>query len=252
MEAGGSDHPGARRRGKIASTSCKACRTSKTKCDIDSCKAGTCSRCARLSILCEKPPPARRGRWGTSASRLGPALRELMATEPEVKLTTSDTSAASKRVSGGQGGAQTVTVHEAVQHLLAGAGPRRIADPATTAMEDGCWMLHSRLMQEEGGNLGQLLWVKTYFAVARRTKSWGKTRGKPVSLAELVAGSGHMCLQRVSSLTSVSRPRRCAPSPGWFHPSSPTCRSSHTRCTAYGQRTWPRLARGHVHDEHGQ
>jgi len=99
-----------------------------------------------------------------------------MATEPEVKLTTSDTSAASKRVSGGQGGAQTVTVHEAVQHLLAGAGPRRIADPATTAMEDGCWMLHSRLMQEEGGNLGQLLWVKTYFAVARRTKSWVLTR----------------------------------------------------------------------------
>lgn len=67
-------------RPKVARVTCKACRTSKSKCDLEL-GLETCSRCARLHICCERNAPSQRGRHHNSGvNRMGAKLKALRAT----------------------------------------------------------------------------------------------------------------------------------------------------------------------------
>jgi len=77
MQAPG-DSPCARKAG------CRGCRISKVKCDLFSCSARVCTRCARLGLACIENPPSQQGRrkMQDTTSRLSPAVRALLVRPP--------------------------------------------------------------------------------------------------------------------------------------------------------------------------
>lgn len=62
---------------KAARLSCRACRISKVKCDLETCTP--CTRCTRIGTQCIPNAPSMRGRHN-STTRLGPSMRALLHT----------------------------------------------------------------------------------------------------------------------------------------------------------------------------
>lgn len=119
----------------VGMPTCQGCRLSKVKCDLQAHgESGVCSRCTRLGLVCAANPPARRGRHGDSVKRMSTALLAM------------------RRVST--------------------TFPRRVADPATAHITGGCFELHRSAMLEADAHAAKMLFVKTYFAIARRTNNW--------------------------------------------------------------------------------
>jgi len=152
---------------KHASKSCKGCRLSKVRCDLETRgEHQNCSRCERLNLVCIPNEPSRRGRHGNTLTtrRLSPAVRALAKTDG------CKTDAAS-RSRPGKAVVPCVITREAVLNV---APVRGVSDPTTLATGSS-WPLHREEMlrcEHPGAHVVKLLWVKSAFSAAKRHQSW--------------------------------------------------------------------------------
>lgn len=159
--------------GKHARLSCRTCRQSKVRCDLEVAgEGGTCSRCARLSIQCVPNGPCMRGR------------------RPRVS-----------EAGGSNAGRASALDHtgapagESSSHPLALFGlPANLSRlPSISGVDADCgWPLVRDVIIEHGSPILKLHWVTTAFARARRIKSWG-ARLNALPLAALRATQFESC-----------------------------------------------------------
>jgi hypothetical protein len=209
--------------------SCRGCRISKVKCDLDACIAGCCSRCSRLGLSCIPNPPSQRGKRNpkTAAARLSPALQQLLRTPGHA-----GGSDAEHRHLGASACAEEVETLPPDSGVLVRAHREpafqpvsiRIAEPVSMAAAEFAVLgsffdVHVDAMNEitVGARPLKLEWLRSQFAVARRNGSWSARGCKlptypPGALARATPGHHSSLFSRLPPLTS---------SPAWTNPISP-------------------------------
>mmetsp|Transcript_22293 Transcript_22293/g.60183 ORF Transcript_22293/g.60183 Transcript_22293/m.60183 type:complete len:470 (-) Transcript_22293:199-1608(-) len=185
-----------------AKASCKACRLSKVKCDLETSATGVCSRCARVRLHCIPNDPSKRGRKSAAATaaRLGPALRDLLVDSlpppnptPAFKDAGSH-SDPSTEASGSTDGVLTVPTYEpptkrrhvpaADLHAATSCVPTvhlslsstRRPPGAQIDLHSSAWTLQRDVLNEMDNKGVKMQWLQGMFLYASRKKSWALTQ----------------------------------------------------------------------------
>lgn len=146
---------------KAARLSCRGCRLSKLRCDLETQPQGSsCSRCARIGACCESNGPSMRGRHDRSSR--GRAQSE---TEPAAQRVAGDLplgSHAHRRPVGG-----TPSLANSPQPQPQYALTRRVRP-------DENWHVKRDSLLSMGSNGAKMLFVGSQLATAARYDSYGK------------------------------------------------------------------------------
>jgi len=225
--------PSAAPRRKTARVTCKACRISKVKCDVEGQECGQCSRCVRLGLACLANEPSQRGRH-SSRARLSEPVRALLANGAEsTDQTQSLSPSASPTV-----GAFAVMARGAP--LCAAVAPQRRILPEHT------WALYRNAINAADSRPLKLHWLRSVLYIAKGNESWDHTR-EALSMATelrldldeaLLAMSTLSCEDRAPRPTTVDEFLKRTPLPDfvaeWHERPTPTV----TRCQSEGFVCW--------------